>query len=196
MKIKLCGLFRPEDASAANAAMPDYVGFVFAQSSRRYVTPEQAKALRAAIQPYIAAVGVFVDAQMADIAALVHSDTIQAVQLHGGEDAGYITRLRVLLPDGVPIIRAIRMNEGQTADAVGADMLLLDSGAGSGTAFDWTYIPPIPVPWLLAGGITPENARDAMRTGAWGLDVSGGIETNGVKDSKKMRDIVRIVRGV
>ena len=125
-KIKLCGLSRPQDILAANALMPDYIGFVFAKKSRRYVTQEQAAGLRALLAPGILAVGVFVDAAPEDVAALLNAGLIDAAQLHGHEDGAYIRRLRALTK--APLIQAFRMDgEGdvRAAEANGADLIEL-----------------------------------------------------------------------
>ena len=103
-KIKLCGLTRPEDITAANTLELDFVGFVFAPKSRRCVTAEQAKALRNNLLPSIQAVGVFVDEEPERVAALLESETIDLAQLHGREDEGYLERLRALTEK--PIIQA------------------------------------------------------------------------------------------
>ena len=106
-QIKLCGLSRPQDIEAANALMPDYIGFVFAKKSRRYVSPETARALRAKLAPGIRAVGVFVDEPAESVAALLRDQIIDIAQLHGAEDEAYIASLRALTD--APIIKAFRM---------------------------------------------------------------------------------------
>jgi len=196
-KIKLCGLRRPEDILAANELKPDYIGFVFAPKSRRAVTPEQALSLRALLSPGIHAVGVFVDAPPEGIAELVRRGVLDTVQLHGREDAAYIARLRALTD--APVMQAFQVR-GQAdiarAESSPADLVLLDAGAGEGKAFDWTLLPHVRRPYLLAGGLTPENAAEAVGSlHPFGLDVSSGIETDGVKDPKKMRAFVDAVRG-
>lgn len=121
-KIKLCGLSRPCDIAAANRLRPEYVGFVFAPSSKRYITPEQAACLKDALDPHIQAVGVFVHEDPETVARLLRSGVIDLAQLHGGEDEGYLKRLRALT--GKPIIQAFRVRsaedirraEGSTAD--------------------------------------------------------------------------------
>ena len=103
-KIKLCGLSRPRDIRAANALKPEFVGFVFAARSRRYVSPQQAKTLKSLLSPEIQAVGVFVDEEVERVAELLDSGVIDLAQLHGTEDNGYIRRLRSL--PGRPVIQA------------------------------------------------------------------------------------------
>ncbi|MGN0994706.1 MAG: phosphoribosylanthranilate isomerase, partial [Butyricicoccus sp.] len=150
-KIKLCGLSRPCDIEAANALQPDYIGFVFAPKSRRYVSPETAAGLRKRLDPAIRAVGVFVNERPEAVAALLRAGTIDIAQLHGSEDAAYIERLRALT--GQPIVQAFRMESERdiaAAQASTADSVLLDSGAGgTGTAFDWTLLRGIRRPYFL-----------------------------------------------
>ena len=197
-RIKLCGLTRPEDIEAANALMPEYTGFVFAKKSRRYVDPDGAAALRAMLAPGIRAVGVFVREPPEKVAELLDQGIIDIAQLHGGEDDGYIARLRALTDR--PIIQAFRIDgPADVARALSspADAILLDSGAGgTGTAFDWSLLRDIRRPWFLAGGLDPENVQSAVaRLRPWAVDVSSGIETGGAKDPSKMAAFVRRVRG-
>ncbi|MDR2647418.1 MAG: phosphoribosylanthranilate isomerase [Oscillospiraceae bacterium] len=191
-KIKLCGLFRLADIDAANAASPDYVGFVFAPSKRR-IDAIQADVFRRRLRGDIPAVGVFVDAEIARIAALYQNGIIQMAQLHGGESDDYLQELKSLC--GIPIIRTVRMGINRQNHNCGcADYLLLDSGAGTGKTFCWSDIKTPSVPWFLAGGISMENISEALRQGAYAVDVSSGIETNGRKDPQKMLAIVQSAR--
>lgn len=195
-KIKLCGLSRPEDVAAANALEPDFVGFVFAPKSRRYVTAEQAQTLRKQLSSAIQAVGVFVDEEPERVAALLEAGIIDLVQLHGREDEDYLARLRALTRN--PIIQAFQVKTAkdlERAETSSANYILLDSGAGTGTTFDWTLLKNLRRPYLLAGGLGPDNVAQAVRIlRPWGVDVSSGIETGGVKDFDKMVAFVAAVR--
>ena len=195
-KIKLCGLTRPEDIAAANALEPDFVGFVFAPKSRRYVTGEQAGTLRKQLSPTIQAVGVFVDEEPERVAALLEEGIIDLAQLHGREDEGYLERLRALTEK--PIIQAFPIKtpkDLERAQASSADNILLDSGAGTGIPFDWTLLKNFRRPYLLAGGLGPDNVAQAIGfLHPWGVDVSSGIETRGMKDFHKMAAFVAAVR--
>lgn len=196
-KIKLCGLTRPEDIQAANELKPDYIGFVFAPQSRRYVTPMQAAQLVELLDPEITVVGVFVNETIETISALRECGIIDVAQLHGDEDENYITALRELTD--MPVIKAFRIETEEdvaAAEGSSADHVLLDSGCGTGTAFDWSLIETIKRPYFLAGGLDPDNVRGAVETlHPYAVDVSSGIETNGVKDPEKMRKFVDAVRG-
>ncbi len=195
-RIKLCGLSRPCDIEAANALMSDYVGFVFAPQSRRYVTPRLAAELKGMLSPDIAAVGVFVNEAPETIADLLEKGVIDAAQLHGEESEAYIRRLRQLT--GRPLIRAFRIQTAQDAEMAessSADHVLLDSGAGTGNTFDWQLIRGVGRPYFLAGGLTPDNVENAVRQlRPFAVDVSSGTETDGKKDAEKMAAFVAAVR--
>lgn len=202
VRIKICGLSRPCDIDYVNASKPDYIGFVFAKSKRQ-VSPKQAAELKRRLDPDICAVGVFVNEEPERIAALVRDGVIDWVQLHGQEDEAYIDRLRKLLAragNACPIIKAfsIRTPEDvKNACKSSADYILLDQGAGgTGKPFDWRMIGEIGRPFFLAGGLGPENIASALRTGAFALDVSSGVETDGFKDAEKIELCVRKARNL
>ena len=195
-KVKLCGLSRPCDIEAANALMPEYIGFVFAPKSKRYVSAETAAELKQMLSPEIQAVGVFVNEPAENVARFLREGVIDIAQLHGAEDEAYIERLRQL--SGRPVIKAFRMETAEDverAEQSPADYVLLDSGAGTGLTFDWNLIQNIRRPYFLAGGLSPENAADAVRTfHPYAVDVSSGIETDGKKSADKMAAFVAAVR--
>ena len=197
-KIKLCGLSHPCDIRAANELLPDYIGFVFAPKSRRYVSPEKAAELKRMLDPGIRAAGVFVDEQPQVIEALVSRGVIDAVQLHGRENEDYIQDLRKQLGN-TRIIQAFSIcseQDAKRAEESSADLILADSpGGGTGEVFDWTLLRKIRRPYFRAGGLNPDNAGDAVNALApYGVDVSSGIETGGEKDRKKMEKFVLAVR--
>ena len=196
-KIKLCGLSRPCDIEWANALMPDYIGFVFAKKSRRYVAPERAKTLREELDSGIRAVGVFVNEAPETVAALLNGGVIDIAQLHGSEDEAYIRALRRLTDR--PLIQAFRMDgvhDLERARESSADHILLDNGAGgTGSAFDWAVLKGFDRPYFLAGGLAPENVAQAIDAlHPFAVDVSSGVETDGVKDVLKMTAFVDAAR--
>lgn len=195
-KIKLCGLSRPCDIEMVNALNPEYIGFVFTPKSKRYVSPEKASELKKLLSPSIKAVGVFVNAPQNEILELVHSEIIDIIQLHGTEDAAYIRQLRELTD--APIIQAFRMKTEADiflAKQSSADYILLDSGAGTGMTFNWQLIQDVKRPYFLAGGLNPDNVRNAIqKLTPFAVDVSSGIETEGFKDKEKMTAFVTAVR--
>lgn len=199
IKIKLCGLMRPSDIEAANLLHPDYVGFVFARKSRRYVSLERVKTLKELLHPDILAVGVFVDEEPDAVAAWLAAGVIDLAQLHGGEDEAYMEKLRGLTDK--PIIKAFSVKgEGdiRNANESSANYVLLDAGdGGTGTAFDRELLAGMNRPYFLAGGLDPSTVGEAVRRWRpYGVDVSSGIETDGVKDADKMREFVDHVRKV
>lgn len=195
-KIKLCGLSRLCDIKAANELNPEYIGFVFATESRRYVTPAKAEILKQALDSKITAVGVFVDEDAETVAELLNVGTIDMAQLHGSEDEKYIEQLRRLTDK--PIIKAFRIETASDiadAEKSTADYILLDSGAGSGTVFDWKLLENMKRSYFLAGGLSPVNAEDAVTIlHPFAVDVSSGIETNGLKDKCKMVEFVAAIK--
>ena len=200
-KIKICGMMRPEDISAVNEAEPDYAGFIFAPGRRRTVSHSSAAEMRSLLSGKIKAVGVFLDNDINEIVSLCDAGTIDLIQLHGNENEEYIRRLRSFTDK--PIIKAVSVrtgNEPLIADMLPVDYLLLDTyhaanPGGTGEGFDWGLIPELSKPFFLAGGIGTDNIRSALRWGAYGIDVSSGAETGGVKDRRKILELVKIVRG-
>ena len=195
-KIKLCGLSRPCDIEFVNEIKPEYIGFVFAKKSRRYVTPQTAAQLKQLLYPKIQAVGVFVNEDEKKIANLVNRGIFDVIQLHGDEDEDYISRLKQYTDK--PIIKAFRVETASdisSAEQCSADYIMLDSGAGTGTAFDWNILKNIHRPYFLAGGLSPVNVGKAVtQLHPFAVDVSSGIETGGKKDKEKMAEFVAAVR--
>ena len=195
-QVKVCGLSRPEDVALANELRPEYVGFVFWPKSSRYVTEERARELRASLDRDIVPVGVFVDEDLDAVARLLEEGVIEVAQLHGAEDADYIAELQERT--GKPVIRAFKVRGAEdvaAAQASGADFVLLDAGRGGGVAFDWDLVAGIERPYILAGGLTPENVVEAIeRLDPFAVDVSSGVETDGFKDPAKVRRFLERVR--
>ncbi len=195
-KIKFCGLTRKCDIEAVNELGPEYIGFVFWPRSKRVVTREQALELKAMLDPSIKAVGVFVDEDIEVVKSLLNDDIIDIAQLHGSEDGTYINDLK--MSTGKPVIKAFKIrseDDGRQAEESPADMVLLDSGMGTGKTFNWEIIKGVKRPFFLAGGLAPDNAAEAIRElHPYALDVSSGIETEGIKDTKKMTDFYEAVR--
>lgn len=195
-KVKLCGLKRPCDVDAVNALDPEYIGFVFWPKSKRVVSKEEARALKAGLHTQIQAVGVFVNEELDVVADLLREDIIDLAQLHGTEDEAYIAALRKKTDK--PIIKAFTIKSAEDVAAASqssADMVLVDSGKGSGMTFSWELLKEMKRDFILAGGLNLDNIRDALDTlKPFGVDVSSGIETDGVKDPEKMKKFVETVR--
>lgn len=201
VKIKLCGMFREQDIEYVNAAKPDFIGFiVMFPKSHRNIDLETALRLKKRLSPEIKSVAVSVNAPVERFAEFALSGAADALQLHGNEDAEYIARLRKIT--SVPLIKAVKVASPadiERANSLDVDFLLLDSGTGSGKAFDHSLIDRerITKPFFLAGGLTPENVRAAaLETKPYGVDMSSGIETNKEKDRDKILAAVNEVRSV
>ncbi len=197
VQVKICGIRREADVKLLNEFAPGYAGFVFAESRRR-VSLGEAAALIQKLDFRVKPVGVFVNAPPEEVAETAGSCSLSAVQLHGDEDAEYIRQLRPLLPAGTAIWKAVRVREAadiERANSTDVDMLLLDHYTekvygGTGEAFNWRLVAEHPPkkPFFAAGGLTPFNITEAIRTmHPFGIDISGGVEgPDGYKDRNKI----------
>ena len=195
-KIKLCGLFRPEDIEYANRVHPDYIGFVFWEHSKRRVTPKQAAILKKLLEPGIETVGVFVDAPCEEIISLLEDGIIDVAQLHGDETEEDIQYIKAVT--GKPVIKAVKVRDRFEVEAwldSSADYLLFDSGMGSGVTFDWGLLSDVTRDFFIAGGLHIGNLPEVLENlSPYAVDLSSGVETDGVKDFEKMQAVVKIVR--
>ncbi len=194
-KIKFCGLMSENDIAYANEIGPDYIGFVFAKKSKRYIEPDHAKHLKSLLDDKIKAVGVFVDEDIDTVAKYLNEGIIDIAQLHGSEDDIYIERLKNLT--NKPVIKAFKIrskDDAVYAQHSKADHILLDAGAGDGLTFDWSYLKDIKRDYFLAGGLDVTNVAQAIELSPYAVDVSSGIETDGKKDKEKMKAFAANVR--
>lgn len=196
-KIKICGLSRERDIDYANQYLPDYVGFVLHYpKSRRYISVERAQELGRLLNPGIQIVGVLVDQPLETAVSLLGDCVIDIAQLHGHEDEAYIKALKERT--GKEVWKAFQIRSAEdvaAAKASSADMVVLDSGMGSGEVFDWSLIADFDRPYFLAGGLSPQNAvRCVKQLHPYGIDLSSGVETNGVKDKGKISSVIHAVR--
>ena len=197
-KIKICGLSRPCDIEYVSEAKPDFCGFIInVPKSKRNVSPDTVRQLVKNLSPDVKPVGVFVNAPMDEIAALTEDGTLSYVQLHGKEDEAYIAALRERIH--VPIIQAFKVScpeDVAHAQQSSADYILLDNGSGgTGKTFDWCHLRDITRPYILAGGLGPDNLGLAVsQLAPWGVDLSSGVETDGFKDKNKVLAAVQAVR--
>lgn len=205
MKVKICGIRREEDVRYLNETMPDYAGFIFADTKRK-VTEDQAALLRKWLDPRIQVFGVFVNEPVEKAAVLAGKGTIDVIQLHGDETEEYIRALRGMTK--APVIKAVRVKNREDiflADRLPVDHLLLDTYhrgqyGGTGETFSWELIPEeLEHSYLLAGGLRAGNIRQALsvvegKDRCIGVDVSGGVETDGVKDFEKIKILIETVR--
>lgn len=195
-KIKICGLTRSEDIDAVNQYRPDYIGFVFAAKSSRFVTPAQAAGLKKRLSQDIEAVGVFADEDKKIIVDLINRGVIDMAQLHGRESEEDIRWIQERA--GRPVIKAVsvksRTDLVRAADSCAEYLLFDHGGGGTGKAFDWNLLTDCAKPFFLAGGIHIQNLADAVSRGAYAIDISSGVEINGRKDANKIKDVINKIR--
>jgi len=200
VRTKICGITRAEDALAAAAAGADAVGFVFWERSPRAVTFARAREIIRRLPPFVTTVALFVDPADEEVAAAIDAGC-DLLQFHGEESPARCARA------GRPWIKAVRVRQGTAlhdvaAQYAGARALLLDAfvegvPGGTGSRFDWGLVPrDLPLPIVLAGGLTPDNVGAAIRTvRPWAVDVSGGVESaKGIKDHARMAAFIEGAR--
>lgn len=198
-KIKTCGLTREREIDYVNQYLPDYAGFVLCfPKSRRSLSPERAEQLIRLLNPGVGAVGVVVDLPLEQAIGLLSRGFLDALQLHGDEDADYIRALKAAT--GRQVWKAFQIRSAadlEAAAASPADMVVLDSGQGSGQVFDWSLLRDFGRPYFLAGGLGPGNVvRAVKQLHPYGIDLSSGIETDGVKDKGKLSSVISSVRRI
>jgi len=198
-RIKFCGMTRAGDVRLASELGVDAIGFVFAQGSPRQVRPEEARAMRSALEPLVDAVAVFRDNDVDDVRDTIRQVQPTLLQFHGNEDDSFGRGF------GLPYIKGVSIGEGPVDNAMQLQMrypaaaaFLFDgAGPGEGERFDWSRIPTgLGKPFMLAGGLDSKSVFDAIdATLPWGVDVSSGIESEpGLKDGERMRRFVEQVR--
>lgn len=210
VEVKICGINDEDAMEAAVEAGADYVGLVFFPPSPRFLSFEEAAELSHMLPEDVGVVGLFVDPDDALIERALHHVRLDVVQLHGAESAARVEAIR--LEFGHPVMKSIAVASAADLDAAQdmaevADRLLFDArppaGAvlpgGNARAFDWSLLAGRrwPCPWMLAGGLTPDNVAEAIRaSGAGAVDVSSGVESApGVKDVGKIRRFIAAARG-
>lgn len=209
VRVKVCGITSPDAARHAVWAGADALGLLFAPSPRR-VSIETAHAIRQATAPFVDVVGVFVNAPVDDVLDTIENVRLTAVQLHGEESPDYVEDIRAR--SRVTVIKALRVRSQASLQSVSeylhADAFLFDAfvegGAygGTGHTFNWDLVNEaqqtglLQRPWILAGGLNPENVEEAIRRcGPYAVDVSSGVEASpGVKDKGRVEQFLRRVR--
>ena len=199
-KIKICGLRRKEDIVYVNAVRPDYCGFILnVPQSRRNMDPEGLKGLLEELDPGIVPVGVFVNEDTNTILRIVRESGLKMIQLHGQEGEEMVRTIRETA--GVPVIKAVSVKSREDVESAAgfpADYLLFDCGTGgTGRSFDWSCLEEAKQPYFLAGGIGIHNMKEAVeRFHPFAVDLSSSVETDGVKDEKKIADAVHMLRSL
>jgi phosphoribosylanthranilate isomerase len=206
VSVKICGLTRADDMHAALAAGARYVGLVFFEKSPRNVAADQAASLIARVPVGVAKVGLVVDADDAALGAILEKVPLDILQLHGSETPDRVAQVKARF--GLPVMKAVGVGDAGDLPKLEsyfpvADQVLVDAKppkdavlpGGNGVAFDWRLIAGRrwPVPWMLAGGLTPDNVAEAIRlTGARQVDVSSGVESApGLKDAERISAFVQ-----
>lgn len=195
VRVKICGLTRLQDVDAAVEAGADALGFVFTPRSKRFLENNEARALIERVPAFVSRVGLFMDQGEEEVEAVLRSLPLSLLQFHGRETGGFCRQF------GLPYIKALDVagaGAPNLAEEYGqAAALLLDShepGApgGTGRTFDWSCIPDLPRPLVLAGGLTPGNVRRAIeQVRPWAVDVSSGVEDSpGVKSAVKLTEFI------
>ncbi len=197
-RVKICGIRDEVAAMAAVRAGADAVGFVFALS-KRMVTPERAKEIISILPPFVAKVGVFVDSTAGDIRDIAGYAGLDVIQLHGKEPPEMCTMFSQKVIKAFRVGLTINIDEINLypADAYLFDTLVTGQEGGTGKTFDWRLINTgsIARPVILAGGLDPDNVREAIsKVCPYGVDVSSGVETDGVKDLNKISAFIRRVK--
>jgi len=193
VKVKICGITRPDDAQSATNLGADAIGLVFYQGSRRAVTIQQALDIVRVLPPFVSRVGLFVNADPEEIEAILKEVPLDVLQFHGEESSEACRRY------SKPYIKAVRMQDGVDLASIETQYaescaLLLDTykegtQGGTGASFDWAIVPKgLSKPIIIAGGLTPENVGRAIaEVSPYGVDVSGGVESShGIKDAAKI----------
>ncbi|MEO1340868.1 MAG: phosphoribosylanthranilate isomerase [Cyanobacteria bacterium J06635_13] len=207
MRVKICGITQIEQGQAIADLGADSIGFICVPKSPRYVTPQQIRAIAAALPEQTVKVGVFANHSIAEIIAIVEQGQLTAVQLHGAESPEFCGQLRQKIGSQTELIKAFRIESAQSLTATTnytdwVDTLLLDAYhpqmlGGTGHTIDWqdlTQFQPT-IPWMLAGGITPSNVGEALsRLQPHGIDLSSGVERSpGVKDLSKVAQLFEAI---
>lgn len=209
MRVKICGITQIEQGRKIAELGANSLGFICAANSPRYIAPDKIRAIADKLPAAIDKVGVFVDASVEEIAAVVNQAHLTAVQLHGGEPPEFCLQLRRTIAPESELIKAFRVKSAQTLEATAAysdcvDTLLLDAyhpqqHGGTGKTLNWQELARFQpaLPWMLAGGLTPDNVSDALsRLQPDGIDLSSGVERSpGDKDLTKVAQLFSTING-
>ena len=206
MKVKMCGMRRKEDIAYANEVKPDAVGYIFFPKSKRYVTGQQAKEFDQDLDQDILSIGVFVNETIEKVIEIANQVPLDVIQLHGDEDHTYIEQLKQQTDKEIwKVVRVKDTNDIKEAEKLPVDKLLLDTlteekdmYGGPGKVMNYNLIPKegISKPFFIAGGLHSNNIKEIIKkVHPYGIDISSGIETDGYKDLKKMKEIMQITGG-
>ena len=200
-RVKICGITRPEDALAAVRCGADAIGLVFHPASPRFVQLDVARAVAMAVPAYVAIVGLFVNATVAEIERALEQVPLTLLQFHGQESNESCSRYGIPFTKAVHMVKGVDVNPALLAypDSRGflLDTFVAGIPGGTGQVFDWSMIPQdLSAPIILAGGLTAQNVGNAvLRVRPYAVDVSGGVEvTKGIKDAKRIEEFIVAVQ--
>ena len=202
VKIKICGITNIEDALAAVDMGADLLGFNFYPKSKRYITVDKAKAIISKLPTFVDTVGLFVNPTYDQVREVVGTGVLNWIQLHGDETPEFCESLSHLGPKTMKAIRVRSKKDIESAQNFFTDVILLDAFdakeyGGTGKVFDWKLVGNIQQRIFLAGGITPENAVEAIDIGVYGIDICSGVESApGKKDHEKMCKLFKNIEHV
>lgn len=200
IKVKICGITNIQDAQTAVELGADMLGFNFYPQSPRYIRPEDAIGIIRKLPTFVDSVGLFVNAPLEQIKAIAETGYFNWIQLHGDETPQICSKVHF---SNIRTIKAVRVKTQADIEkakdyytyAVLLDAYSSESYGGTGNQFDWGWIKDVPKRIFLAGGITPDNVADAIRTGVYGIDICSGIESEpGKKDPEKMQSLFDTIR--
>jgi len=190
-KIKICGIRRSEDIDIISRYKPDFIGFILSEGFRRTVDCNEVREMTQGLPPDILKIGVFVNEPIESLKIKSETAGIDIVQLHGEESPDYCKKI------AKPVIKVLtppsfdRIAEYEPV----VEYFLFDSGKGTGRTFDWNTLPVTEKPFFLAGGISADNVSDAIESlHPNAVDMSSSVETDGVKDEQKIKEIIELIR--
>ena len=209
MRVKICGITQIDQGQTIVELGADSIGFICVEKSPRYVTPDRIRAIADALPPQTVKVGVFANCEIAEIVSVLEAGHLSAIQLHGAESPEFCTQLRGSIAPEIELIKAFRIKSreslAETTAYTDVDTFLLDAYhpqmlGGSGHTIDWqdlTEFKPA-VPWMLAGGLTPENIKEALsRLQPDGIDLSSGVErAPGDKNLERVAQLFEAIKSL
>jgi len=202
VKVKICGITNFEDATAAIDMGADILGFNFYSKSKRYISLKNAVKIINKLPTFVDIAGLFVNPTYDQVSKVAGSGVLNWIQLHGDETPEFCESLSNLGPKMIKAVRVKDANDIEISQKYSADVILLDAYdakeyGGTGKVFDWSLVKLLQQRFFLAGGITPENAVEAIDTGVYGIDICSGVESApGKKDHEKMRKLFENIEHV
>ena len=197
VKVKICGIRNEMEIKLMNDFRPDYVGFIFLSKSKKFIAPEHAGILRSKLKSGIEAVGVFSDESLETVALSAEIAGLDYVQLNGHENAEYVSALREYTKcQIIKTFKIINPMDAERAMSSRADFVMLDGSDKDGVKFDWSFVTHVRRQYFLSGGLNIDNIQQALllNPAPYAVDVSAGVESNRLKDYRKVMKFISAVR--